>query len=187
LRRCGERQERAIDPRHCDPMSAPGHFRTSRPCCGMSVLPPRADILNSTSDVGRMPEVLSRAFRQLTLRHRHRWTDRGPRRPCHARRRIRRASPRSAALWTVDRLQIRGELPGSARIAHVVLLQKQEERETEAASGKTTCAVMARRATICKQPRGRFALIEILSMRRSSDEHIYGAKDQQAAPQFWLQ
>jgi hypothetical protein len=68
-----------------------------------------------------------------------------------------------------------------------VLLQKQEEGETEAASGKTTSAAMTRRATISKQPRGRFTFIEILSMRRSSDEQIDDAKDQQTAPQFWLQ
>jgi hypothetical protein len=102
------------------------------------------------------------------------------------RRPVRRASPRSAALWSVDGLQISGELPGCARIAHVMLLQEQEERETEAALGKTVCAAMTCRATIRKQPRRRFALIEILSVCRGSDEQINDAEERQIPPQFWL-
>jgi hypothetical protein len=67
-----------------------------------------------------------------------------------------------------------------------MLFQEQEERETEAAPGKTACAAMTCRATIRKQPRGRFALIEILSVCRSADVHINGSEDEQTAPQFWL-
>jgi hypothetical protein len=57
-----------------------------------------------------------------------------------------------------------------------VLLQEQVEREAEAALGKTACASMTCRATIRKQPRGRFALIEILGVRRTADQHRNYAK-----------
>ena len=67
-----------------------------------------------------------------------------------------------------------------------MLLQEQEEREPEAALGKTACAAMTCRTTIRKQPRGRFALIEILSVCRSADEHKNGSEDERTAPQFWL-
>jgi hypothetical protein len=67
-----------------------------------------------------------------------------------------------------------------------MLFQEQEECGTEAALGETARAAMTCRATIRKQPRGRFALIEILSVCRSADEHTNGAKDEQTAPQFWL-
>jgi hypothetical protein len=67
-----------------------------------------------------------------------------------------------------------------------MLLQEQEEREPEAALGKTACAAMACRTTIRKQPRGRFALIEILSMCRGTDEDNNGSEDERTAPQFWL-
>jgi hypothetical protein len=67
-----------------------------------------------------------------------------------------------------------------------MLLQEQEEREPEAALGKTACAAMTCRATIRKQPRGRLALIEILGMGRSADERKNGSKDKRIAPQFWL-
>jgi hypothetical protein len=60
-----------------------------------------------------------------------------------------------------------------------MLLQEHEERNTEAALGKTSCAAMTCRTTIRKQPRGRFALIEILSVCHSPDEHISGAQDLQ--------
>jgi hypothetical protein len=55
-------------------------------------------------------------------------------------------------------------------------LQEQVERESEAALGKTAWAAMTCRATIGKQPGGRFALIEILGMCRSADQHSHGAK-----------
>jgi hypothetical protein len=57
-----------------------------------------------------------------------------------------------------------------------VLLQVQEERESEAALGKTKGAAMTCRATISKQPDGRFALIEVLGVCRSADQHSYCAK-----------
>ena len=68
-----------------------------------------------------------------------------------------------------------------------MVLQEQEEGGTEAAPSKTACAAMTCRATIRKQPRGRFALINILSLCRSADERINGSEDEQTAPQFWLQ
>ena len=67
-----------------------------------------------------------------------------------------------------------------------MLLQEHEEREPEAALGKTACAAMTCHATIRKQLRSRFALIEILSMCRSADEHNNGSEDERIAPQFWL-
>jgi hypothetical protein len=57
-----------------------------------------------------------------------------------------------------------------------VLLQEQEERKTEAALGKTACAVMTSRATVRKQLVGRFALIEILSVCRTANQHGNYAK-----------
>jgi hypothetical protein len=57
-----------------------------------------------------------------------------------------------------------------------VLLQKQEQRETEATLGKAAWAAMACCATISKQPGGRFALIEILSVCRTADQHGNDAK-----------
>jgi len=65
-----------------------------------------------------------------------------------------------------------------------VLLQEQEERKTEAVLGKTARAAMACRATIRKQPGGRFALIEILSVCHTADEHGNRAKGKQTVPQF---
>jgi|HubBroStandDraft_2_1064218.scaffolds.fasta_scaffold388283_2 hypothetical protein len=59
-----------------------------------------------------------------------------------------------------------------------MLLQEREEREPEAALGKTACAAMTRRTTIRKQPRRRFALIEILSMCRSAYEYKNGSEDE---------
>jgi hypothetical protein len=65
-----------------------------------------------------------------------------------------------------------------------MLLQEQEEREPEAALGKTACGAMTCRTTIRKQARGRFALIEILSICRSADECQNGSEDERTAPQF---
>ena len=81
-----------------------------------------------------------------------------------------------AALRTIDGLQIGGERPGRAGIARVVLLQEQEERETEAALGETSCAAMTCRAIVGKQPGDRFALIEILGVCRAADQHSNCAK-----------
>jgi hypothetical protein len=67
-----------------------------------------------------------------------------------------------------------------------MLLQEHEEREPEAAPGKTARAAMTCRTTIRKQPRGRFALIEILGLCRSADEHKHGSEDKRTAPQFWM-
>jgi hypothetical protein len=67
-----------------------------------------------------------------------------------------------------------------------MFLQEQEERGTEAAPGEIACAAMTCRATICKQLHCRFALIEILSMCRSTDERMDCAEDEQTAPQLWL-
>ena len=67
-----------------------------------------------------------------------------------------------------------------------MLLQEQEEREPEATLGKTACAAMTCRTTIREQPRGRFALIEILGLCRSADEHKNGPEGERTAPQSWL-
>jgi hypothetical protein len=64
-----------------------------------------------------------------------------------------------------------------------VLLQEQEQRESEAALGKTACAAMTCRATVGKQLGGRFALIEILGVCRSADQRSNCAKGEQTAPQ----
>jgi len=93
---------------------------------------------------------------------------------------------RPAAWWAVYRRQIRSELPGRAVAARVMLLQEYEERRTEAALGEPAGTAMTGRAAIRKQPRGRFALIEILSVCRSTGEHINGAEHEQTPPQCWL-
>jgi len=67
-----------------------------------------------------------------------------------------------------------------------MLLQELEQRGTGAAPGQTGRAAMAFLATIGKQLRGRFALIEILRVRRGNAERIKRAERQQTAPQPWL-
>jgi hypothetical protein len=67
-----------------------------------------------------------------------------------------------------------------------MLLQELEQRGPRAAPSKTGGAAMACRATIIKQLYGRFALIEILRVRRSAAERIKCADRQQRAPQRWL-
>jgi hypothetical protein len=52
-----------------------------------------------------------------------------------------------------------------------VLLQEKVQRKSEAALGKTACAAMTCRATVRKQPGGRFALIQILGVRPTADQH----------------
>jgi hypothetical protein len=128
--------------------------------------------------------VLRSRLPDLVPRHRRGRTDRGPRCADRSRRPLGRAGPRSAAPRTIDGLQIRGELPGRARTARIVLLQEQIERKPEAALGKTACAAMACRATIGKQPGGRFALIDILSLCPTADQHGDCAKGKQTAPQL---
>src|SRR6266481_2203877 len=68
----------------------------------------------------------------LLRRHRCGRTDRGPRCARRRRRRLRRGGSRSAALRSIDGLQIRGERPGRTRTGRVVLLQEQVERQSEA-------------------------------------------------------
>jgi hypothetical protein len=66
-----------------------------------------------------------------------------------------------------------------------VLLQILEQLGTATAFAKTVWAAMACRATIRKQLRRRFALIEILGVCRSG-ERIEGAESKQTTPQYWL-
>ncbi len=63
-----------------------------------------------------------------------------------------------------------------------MILQEQEQREAEAALGKTARAVMTRRAPIRKQPGRRFALVEILGVGHTACQRRNGAKGEQAAP-----
>ena len=86
------------------------------------------------------------------------------------------ASPRRLAVAHYRRTEIGGERPGRSSIARVVLLQEQEERETEAAFGETSCAAMTCRAIVGKQHGDRFALIEILGVCRAADQHSNCAK-----------
>jgi hypothetical protein len=67
-----------------------------------------------------------------------------------------------------------------------MVLQEQEEGGTEAAASKTARAAMTCRATIRKQPRRRFALIDILSVSRGAHDPINCSEDEQIASQFWL-
>ena len=65
-----------------------------------------------------------------------------------------------------------------------MFLQKQIEREVEAALGEPARAAMAGRATFGKQFWRRFALIEILREgHRSAHRHDHG-KDKQTAARF---
>src|SRR5712675_2314820 len=103
---------------------------------------------------GYFSELKRRCFgpvtRLLLRRHRRGRTDRGPRCARRRRRRLRRGGPRSAALWSIDGLQIRGERPGRTRTGRVVLLQEQVERQSEAPLGETACAAMTCCATVRK-------------------------------------
>jgi hypothetical protein len=67
-----------------------------------------------------------------------------------------------------------------------MLLQELEELGTRPPPGKTRRAAMTRRATIRKQMRRRFALIEILGMYRRTGQRINGAEGKQTASQLWL-
>jgi hypothetical protein len=57
-----------------------------------------------------------------------------------------------------------------------VLSQEQVERKPESALGKTACTAMTCRATIRKQPGGWFALVDILSVCATADQHRNCAK-----------
>jgi hypothetical protein len=59
-----------------------------------------------------------------------------------------------------------------------VLLQKQKQRQAEAALGKAACAVMACRAAVGKQLGRRFSLIEILSVCRTAGQRSNCTKDE---------
>jgi hypothetical protein len=67
-----------------------------------------------------------------------------------------------------------------------MLLQELEQHGTGASPGETGRAAMTSRATIGEQPRRRFALIEILAMRRRAGQRINGAEGNQTASQLWL-
>ena len=67
-----------------------------------------------------------------------------------------------------------------------MLLQELEERGTGAPFGETRRAAVTSRATIRKQPRRRFALIEILGMCRRTSQRVNSAENEQTAPQPWL-
>jgi hypothetical protein len=66
-----------------------------------------------------------------------------------------------------------------------MLLQELEQLGTGAAFGETGRAAMTRRAAIRKQPRRRFALIEILGMGRRTSQCTNGAENEPTAPQRW--
>lgn len=72
-----------------------------------------------------------------------------------------------------------------------MFVQEREQRGTRAALGKAAWAAMARRATVRKQPRCRFALIEILGLcpgraEKSADQRNHRAKDKPTPPQLSL-
>jgi len=67
-----------------------------------------------------------------------------------------------------------------------MFLQKQEKREVEAALGESARAAMTRRATIRKQLRCRFALIEILGVCSGAHDQKNGTEDGHPAPQLRL-
>jgi hypothetical protein len=67
-----------------------------------------------------------------------------------------------------------------------VFLQILEQLGTATAFAETVWAAMACRATIRKQLRRRFALIEILGVCRSAGERIEGAESKQTTPQCRL-
>jgi hypothetical protein len=65
-----------------------------------------------------------------------------------------------------------------------VLLQEHVQRQPEAAFGKTARVMVTCRATVGEQPGGRFALIDILRLRRSAGQHDNRAKGEEAEPRF---
>jgi len=123
------------------------------------------------------------SIRTSGCRHRHGRTEAGS--SCPGTRWLLRGSSRPA-LRNVNGRQIRSELPGRARTGRIMVLQEQEQRRAEAALGETSRAAMTGHATIRKQPRARFALIEILSVCHSPEEQIRGAENEKTPPQSWL-
>ncbi len=67
-----------------------------------------------------------------------------------------------------------------------MLLQELEQRGTRTAPGEAGGAAVAGRATVVKQLDGRFALVEILGLRRGAAERIKRAEREQTAPQSRL-
>ena len=65
-----------------------------------------------------------------------------------------------------------------------MLLQELEQRGPRAAPGQTGGTAMACRATVIEQLDGRFALIEILRVRRRSSERNKGAEREQTHRQL---
>jgi len=64
-----------------------------------------------------------------------------------------------------------------------MVLQEQEQRGPEAALGETSCAAMAVHAAIGKQPRRRFAFIDVLGLRWATAARIQDAEDEQTTAQ----
>jgi hypothetical protein len=65
-----------------------------------------------------------------------------------------------------------------------MLLQEEVERQAKAALGQPSCAVMASRTTICKQPAARFAGIEIFGPNLCRAQRRHNAERQEnTAPQ----
>ncbi len=65
-----------------------------------------------------------------------------------------------------------------------MLLQEQEQRQTEAALGKTAGAAMTCRATVGKQLRRRFTLIDILGVCGSASQHRDRAKTEYTKTEY---
>ena len=65
-----------------------------------------------------------------------------------------------------------------------MVLQEQKQRQAEAALGKPARAAVTGRATIRKQPDGRFALIEVLGVCCAPDQNQNCDKREVAEPEF---
>src|ERR1700739_1218773 len=91
---------------------------------------------------------------------------------------------RSAARGLIEGFQIGGKGPCRVRIARIVLSQKQEEREPEAAMSETASAAMTCGAAFRKKPVARLALSEILSERPAAEYRCNCSNGDQAAPEF---
>src|SRR5215472_3056538 len=100
------------------------------------------------------------------LRDGGRRTERASRKPNAMRRLFRGRGTGLAARRLVEGLQIGGKLPGRARVADVMLLQKHVERKAEATFGQALRAVVTGHTGFRKQSRARFTLVEVLGSRR---------------------
>jgi hypothetical protein len=68
-----------------------------------------------------------------------------------------------------------------------VVFQEHEQRDRVAVLDETARGAMTRRATIPKQSRARFALIEILRVcDGTGGKQGDSAEDEQTGPGFWL-